>query len=94
MPISLLKIAVISRRLSRELGISAVTLILALFRPYHGCLLLENQYPTPDGNPAVQRFLEYNSPDRSFEDLSYVSGMPLLQVGYLSFFTMNVFRFC
>ncbi|KIH49911.1 hypothetical protein ANCDUO_20013, partial [Ancylostoma duodenale] len=48
--------------------------------PYHGILLLEDVWPSPDANPSVTLLLKHCEPDRSILDMSTASGIPLLQV--------------
>lgn len=50
------------------------------FRPYHGILLLEDVWPTPDANPIVAKLLSHCSPDRSILDMSTASGIPIFEV--------------
>ncbi|CAD6192805.1 unnamed protein product [Caenorhabditis auriculariae] len=61
-------------------GRSDIEKIVSLIRPYHGILLLEDVWPTPDANPSVTLLLKHCSPDRSILDMSTASGIPLLEV--------------
>uniref|UniRef100_A0A183G0P9 GATOR complex protein NPRL3 n=1 Tax=Heligmosomoides polygyrus TaxID=6339 RepID=A0A183G0P9_HELPZ len=54
--------------------------IVKRIRPYHGILLLEDVWPSPDANPSVTLLLKHCEPDRSILDMSTASGIPLLQV--------------
>ncbi|CAJ0600840.1 unnamed protein product [Cylicocyclus nassatus] len=54
--------------------------IVKQIRPYHGILLLEDVWPSPDANPSVTLLLKHCEPDRSILDMSTASGIPLLQV--------------
>ncbi|KAE9421435.1 hypothetical protein Angca_002242, partial [Angiostrongylus cantonensis] len=54
--------------------------IVKKIRPYHGILLLEDVWPSPDANPSVTLLLKHCEPDRSILDISTASGLPLLQV--------------
>ncbi|KJH49876.1 hypothetical protein DICVIV_03987 [Dictyocaulus viviparus] len=54
--------------------------IVKKIRPYHGILLLEDVWPSPDANPSVTLLLKHCEPDRSILDISTASGIPLLQV--------------
>ncbi|KAK6748768.1 hypothetical protein RB195_001414 [Necator americanus] len=54
--------------------------IVKKIRPYHGILLLEDVWPSPDANPSVTLLLKHCEPDRSILDMSTASGIPLLQV--------------
>uniref|UniRef100_A0A0N4W4T5 Glyco_transf_41 domain-containing protein n=1 Tax=Haemonchus placei TaxID=6290 RepID=A0A0N4W4T5_HAEPC len=51
-----------------------------IVKPYHGILLLEDVWPSPDANPSVTLLLKHCEPDRSILDMSTASGIPLLQV--------------
>ncbi|EYC22083.1 hypothetical protein Y032_0018g3703 [Ancylostoma ceylanicum] len=53
--------------------------IVKKIRPYHGILLLEDVWPSPDANPSVTLLLKHCEPDRSILDMSTASGIPLLQ---------------
>ncbi|KAK5982397.1 Nitrogen permease regulator 3 protein, partial [Trichostrongylus colubriformis] len=54
--------------------------IVKRIRLYHGILLLEDVWPSPDANPSVTLLLKHCEPDRSILDMSTASGIPLLQV--------------
>ncbi|PAV76987.1 hypothetical protein WR25_06666 isoform B [Diploscapter pachys] len=49
-------------------------------RPYHGVLLIEDIWPSPDSNNLVTLFLQHCSPDRSMQDIALASNIPLTQV--------------
>ncbi|ULT96599.1 hypothetical protein L5515_011973 [Caenorhabditis briggsae] len=54
--------------------------IIRKMKPYHGILLLEDVWPTPDANPIVAKLLSHCSPDRSILDMSTASGIPIFEV--------------
>ncbi|CAI2351268.1 unnamed protein product [Caenorhabditis sp. 36 PRJEB53466] len=54
--------------------------IVRRMKPYHGILLLEDVWPTPDANPIVAKLLSHCSPDRSILDMSTASGIPIFEV--------------
>ncbi|EFO93059.1 hypothetical protein GCK72_014716 [Caenorhabditis remanei] len=54
--------------------------IVRKMKPYHGILLLEDVWPTPDANPIVAKLLSHCSPDRSILDMSTASGIPIFEV--------------
>ncbi|EGT51095.1 hypothetical protein CAEBREN_29668 [Caenorhabditis brenneri] len=54
--------------------------IVRKMKPYHGILLLEDVWPTPDANPVVAKLLKHCSPDRSILDMSTASGIPVFEV--------------
>ncbi|KAK6046200.1 hypothetical protein COOONC_16294 [Cooperia oncophora] len=54
--------------------------IVKRIRPYHGILLLEDVWPSPDANPSVTLLLKHCEADRSILDMSTASEIPLLQV--------------
>lgn len=57
-----------------------VDVLMKCLQPYHTILFFEDCVPSPDCNPLSLKFFEFYDVEKSIEEISFASGLPLEQM--------------